>query len=74
MADYNTGRKGKHQKPRYTPHISSASSASKNATLGTIAPSLPSLVFLHRMSDEAFIASFAFVWRPPILAAAKASG
>ena len=37
-------------------------------------PSLSSLAFLHRMSDEAFIASFAFVLRPPISAAAKASG
>ena len=30
-----------HQKPRYTPHVSSASSASKNAALGTIVPSVP---------------------------------
>ena len=30
-----------HQKPRYTPHVSSASSASKNAVLGTIVPSVP---------------------------------
>ena len=28
-------------------------------------PSLTSLAFLHRMSDDAFIASFAFVLRPP---------
>ena len=28
-------------------------------------PSLSSLAFLHRMSDETFIASFAFVLRPP---------
>ena len=30
-----------HQKPRYTPHVSSASSVSKNAALGTFVPSVP---------------------------------
>ena len=66
-----------HQKPRYTPHVSSASSASKNAALGTIVPSVPcvpALLGTQKMYSFGFIASFAFVLRPPISAATKASG
>ena len=46
-----------------------SSSASKNAAIGTIVPSVPCVMY-----GFGFIASFAFVLRPPISAAAKASG
>ena len=58
-------------------HSMSASSASKNAALGTIVPSVPYVPALsgtQKMYGFGFIASFAFVLRPPISAAAKASG
>lgn len=61
-------------------HSMSASSTSKNAVLGTIVPSVPSapcvpaLSGTQKMYGFGFIASFAFVLRPPISAAAKASG
>jgi hypothetical protein len=58
-------------------HVISASSASKNAALETIVPSVPCVPALsgtQKMYGFGFIASFAFVLRPPISAAAKASG
>lgn len=77
MIPPRSSRVREHQKPRYTPHVSSASSASKNATLETIVPSVPCVPALsgtQKMYGFGFIASFAFVLRPPISAAAKASG
>ena len=49
----------------------------KNVALGTIVPSVPCVPALsgtQKMYGFGFIASFAFVLRPPISAAAKASG
>jgi hypothetical protein len=65
-----------HQKPRYTPMYRVPQVPQK--TQFSELSFLPSLAFLHagtqKMYGFGFIASFAFVLRPPISAAAKVSG